>query len=84
MLRLIDNLRLHPELSMVYRSTAMDSAGEMDGLLLWLPQARRIVQVRCDTSSDFAVFYCHDTQETPTSSREAIDVIREHLRHSNN
>ncbi len=84
MLSLIENLRLHPELSMVYRGTALEHHGEMDDLLLWLPQARRMVHVRSESSSDFSIFLCYEEDSTYATRQEALNVIKHHLQRSRN
>jgi hypothetical protein len=87
MLDLVKRLRRHPELSMVYRSTAHRTVDGLDTLILWLPEMRSAVHVVCNLPDEYTIYVDHQgiTPDTYYSQRETVteyevvDKIREQL-----
>lgn len=90
MLRLVEQLRRHPDLVFVNRATAPDTLADIDTLLLWLPDSAAMLHVDCVTPGIFQL-YLDNQGNTPDSyfggrsqvdSEQIIPSILEHLRES--
>ncbi len=88
MLRLVQQLRRHPDLVFVHRATTSYSPPEIDGLLLWLPDSAAMLHVDCPTPGVFRLQLDHrglpfaDDDPREVGNDQVIPTIMEQLRES--
>jgi hypothetical protein len=88
MIRLVAQLRQHPELTFAYRGVAMVTGAEMETLLMWVPHARYTVYISSSGDNSYHIYVDHQgiTPDTYYSAVQTVSLstvmttIHEYLR----